>query len=93
MEEECEVAYMLATESYKAMIKEMFSGRDNSPVDSLDLFAMFKRARDICVQEFKILHEVREKFANYSDYVERLQTYINQQEDILIEINENISKQ
>jgi len=93
MEEECEVAYMLATESYKTAIKEMFSGRDNSPVESLELFGMFKQARDRSMDAFRIQPGIREKFANYTDYVDKLQNYINQQEDTLIEINENISKQ
>lgn len=92
MEEECEVAYMLATEAYKNTIKEQFSGRDNSPVDSIELFAMFKRARDVGIQEFRVPSEVRSRHADYSKYVDRLQNYINQQEDTLIEINENIAR-
>lgn len=92
MEEECQVAYMLATEAYKRTIKDQFSGRDNSPVESAELFAMFKRARDNGVEEFKVQAEVRSKYADYSNFVDRLQNYINQQEDTLIEINENISK-
>lgn len=93
MEEECEIAYILATESYKAQIKELFLNRDNSPVESSELFSMFKRAREGSMQEFRVRSEIRDKFANYSDYLEKLQTYINNQEDTLIEINENISKQ
>lgn len=93
MEEECEVAYMLATESYKMLIKEMFLGRDNSPVDSLELFVMFKQARDAAIKDFRVQPEVREKYANYSDYIDRLQNFINQQEDTLVDINENIAKQ
>ena len=92
MEEECEVAYMLATEAYKATIKEQFSGRDNSPVDSAELFVMFKRARDAGISEFRIQPEVRAKYADYPNFLDKLQNYINQQEDTLIEINENISK-
>lgn len=83
---------MLATEAYKNTIKEQFSGRDNSPVDAAELFMMFKRARDTGMQEFRVLPEVRNKYADYSNYVDRLQNYVNQQEDTLIEINENISK-
>lgn len=93
MEEECEVAYVLATETYKAAIKEMFSGRDNSPVDSAELFSMFKNARDAGLQDFRVPVEVREKFTNYPDYVDKLEAYINQQEDTLIDINENIATQ
>ena len=92
MEEECEASYMLATEAYKNIIREQFSGRDNSPVDAAELFAMFKRARDGGVQEFRVQPEVRAKYSEYNNFVDRLQNYINQQEDTLIEINENISK-
>ena len=93
MEEECEVAYMLASESYKECVKDMFSGRDSSPVDSLELFSMFKQARDVAISDFRVPASVREKFAGYNEYVDRLQNYINQQEDTLVEINENIAKQ
>ena len=93
MEEECEVAYILATESYKTAIREMFSGRDNSPVESQELFNMFKQARSQGMKDFRVQAEVRDKFVNYPDYVDKLQNYINQQEDALIDINENISKQ
>ena len=84
---------MLATESYKASIKEMFSNRDNAPVNSFELFNMFKRARDTGMQDFKVQPGVREKYVNYSDYVDKLEAFINQQEDTLIEINENIAAQ
>ena len=93
MEEECEVAYIFAIENYKAAIKEMFLNRDNSPVDSIELFSMFKRAREIGMQEFKVMNQIRDKFQNYGDYLEKLQKYINDQEQTLIEINENIAKQ
>lgn len=93
MEEECEISLIFATDMYKNFIKEKFSGVEKEPIETAVLFSYFTAARDKAMDEFNIIGEIREKYTNYPDYVDRLQNFINEQEDKLIEINENLAKE
>lgn len=93
MEEECEISLLLATDEYKKFMKDKFQGKDNEPVETALLFEFFTQARDRAMDEFNIIGEIRDKYSNYPDFVDKLQNYINDQEDKIIEINENLAKE
>ena len=79
-------------ELFKNM-KDKFGGNENEPIETALLFEYFTQARDRAMDEFNIIGEIRDKYSNYPDFVDKLQNYINEQEDSIIDINENLAKE
>lgn len=91
MQQECEMAYNLAVESYTNSLKKYFTDR-NEPFEIPQLFEILKNIRDGSIDEFAIIGEVREKYRDYDDYLNRIQTYINDQEKTIVQINESLAE-
>ncbi len=47
----------------------------------------------MAMEEFTISQNIRERFPNYNEYLDRLQDYINDQEVKLTEINDNLAEE
>jgi hypothetical protein len=90
LQQECDIAYNYAVENYTESLKKYFTNR-NEPFDVKQLFDILKEIRDNAIDEFAIIGEVREKYKNYDDYLNRIQAYVNKQEETIIQINENLA--
>lgn len=92
LQQECEISYNFAVQSYTDSLKTYLANRKD-PIEIPQLFETLKVIRDQAVDEFAISVEVREKYKNYDDYLAQLQTFINKQEDVIIQVNENLAEQ
>lgn len=92
MQQECEIAYNFGIQSYTDSLKTHFANRKD-PIEIPQLFETLKVIRDQAVDEFAISVEVREKYKNYDDYLAQLQSFINKQEEAIIQVNENLAEQ
>ena len=90
LEQECEITFNIAVENYNEDLKQHFINR-SEPFDVPTLFQILKNSRDVAIDDFAIVGEVREKYRNYEDFLNRLQTFINTQEAKIIDINENLA--
>lgn len=90
MEQECEISLKIASDKYKEELSKYFAQRKD-PVEADELFKFFADSRDKAINEFTINGEIREKYQEYDDYLDKLQNYINDQEDKLTEINESLA--
>ena len=91
LQQECDMAYNYAVENYTENLKKYFTDR-NEPFEIPKLFEILKTIRDNAIDEFAIIGEVREKYKDYDDYLNRIQVYINKQEETIIQINENLAE-
>jgi hypothetical protein len=92
LEQECEICLKQASDSYKEELSKYFANR-KEPVEANELFKFFASARDTAINEFVVIGEIREKYEQYDDYLDKLQSYINDQEDKLTEINESLAEE
>ena len=81
-----------ATENYNKELKGYFGNR-SEPFDMEELFQILKETRDRAIDEFIIAGDVRDKFANYEEYLRRLQEFMNLREEKILEINENLAEE
>jgi len=92
LEQECEITLNFATENYNKELKGYFGNR-SEPFETEELFLILKETRDRAIDEFIIAGDVRDKFANYEEYLRRLQEFMNLREEKIIEINENLAEE
>ena len=88
LQQECDVAFNNSVENYTESLRKYFAQREE-PFEVPQLFEILKESRDSAIDQFDVIGEVREKYANYDQYVNRVQQYINEQEGKIIAINEN----
>ena len=92
MEQECEITLNTATNDYNTELKGYFGNR-SEPFETEELFLILKETRDRAIDAFIIAGDVRDKFANYEEYLRRLQEFMNLREEKIIEINENLAEE
>ena len=91
MQQECEIAYNFAIESYTQNLKQNFLNR-TEPFESQILFRTLKIIRDTSIEEFALSAEIRERFKDYDEYLNRIESYIAKQEETIIQVNENLAE-
>ena len=92
LEQECKITLNLTTDNYNQQLKAHFCDRVE-PFESIDLFRILKETRDKAIDEFIISSDVRDKFADYEEYLRKLQDFMNLREEKIIEINENLAEE
>ncbi len=90
MAQECEISLNVASENYNRELKEIFGNREE-PFDTEEMFHVLKETRDHAIDEFVVSGDVRNKFAEYEDYLRRLQDHMSEREEKIIAINDNLS--
>ena len=91
LQQECEIAYSFALESYTQNLKQNFMNRAD-PFDIETLFSTLKVIKDKAIDEFALPAEVREKYKDYDEYLNKLETYISKQEETIINVNETLAE-
>ncbi len=90
MEQECEIGLQQATEVYKENLSKFFYNR-NEPLTYREMFKHFTYCRDKSIEHFIVNGEIRQKFEKYDFYLDNLQSYIDENEKNLLNINEKMA--
>ena len=91
MQQECEIAYNFAIESYTQNLKQNFLNRTD-PFDAPILFRSLRIIRGTSIEEFALTAEITERFKDYDEYLNRIESYIAKQEETIIQVNENLAE-
>lgn len=57
------------------------------------MFQLLKATRDNAIDDFVVSTDVRNKYANYEEYLKKLQDFMNMREEKIIEINETLAEE
>ena len=85
---ECEVALKYAVETHTQTLRTHVAQREEA-FEPGELCAVFREARDLATEQFRVHEDVRKKFEDYASYHARLQQHIFELEAKILGINED----